>query len=197
MGGLWNILGRKKAAGIVVDILEREDVKFIFGIPGGSTLPIYDALLGSEKVRHVLTRLEMGASYMADAYSRVTGNLGVCMATVGPGAVCLPPGVLAAQIDSIPLIAITGNLRSPLLQRNAQMKFDHAQYFTAITKWSVQVDTSAQVPEVFERAIQVARGPRPGAVHVNFPSDVLLGEVDYDIHRLQKSSAGPRLSVAD
>jgi len=133
---------------------------------------------------------------MADAYSRVTGNLGVCMATVGPGAVCLPPGVLAAQIDSIPLIAITGNLRSPLLQRNAQMKFDHAQYFTAITKWSVQVDTSAQVPEIFERAIQVARGPRPGAVHINFPSDVLLGQVDYDIHRLQKSSAGPRPKVA-
>jgi acetolactate synthase-1/2/3 large subunit len=189
-------LGRKKAANIIVDILEREDVRFIFGIPGGSTLPIYDALLSSEKVSHVLTRLEMGASYMADAYSRVTGNLGVCMATVGPGAVCLPPGVLAAQIDSIPLIAITGNLRSPLLQRNAQMKFDHAQYFTAITKWSVQVDTSAQVPEIFERAIQVARGPRPGAVHINFPSDVLLGEVDYDIHRLQKSSAGPRPSVA-
>ena len=116
---------QKKAASIIVDILEREDVKFIFSIPGGSTLPIYDTLLSSAKVRHVLTRLEMGASYMTDAYSRVTGNLGVCMATVGPGAVCLPPGVLAAQLDSIPLMAITGNIRTSSLSGNAQMKFDH------------------------------------------------------------------------
>lgn len=183
---------RKKAASTIVDILEREDVKFIFGIPGGSTLPIYDALLSSAKVHHVLTRLEMGASYMADAYSRVTGNLGVCMATVGPGAVCLPPGVLAAQLDSIPLMAITGNIRTSSLSGNAQMKFDHPQYFSAVTKWSVQVDTSEQVPEVMEKAIEVAYGPRPGAVHVNFPSDVLLGEVEYDADRLRRGLPLPR-----
>jgi acetolactate synthase-1/2/3 large subunit len=169
-----------RGADALISIIERLGTNFIFGLPGSANLPIYDALYEKARVRSVLTRHEEAASFMADAYARVTGKIGVCTATVGPGATNLIIGVAASYMDSIPVLALTGNIRTKFFNRGAQQDIDHVGLFKPVTKWSTQVRSPERIPSVMRRAVRILRSPRPGPVHLNLPIDVLRSTFDFD-----------------
>jgi len=183
----------------LVGAFERQGTQLVFGLPGGSILPIYDALRHNSKIRNVLVRHEEAASFMADAYARVTGRIGVCMATVGPGATNLTIGVAGSYFDSIPVLAITGNIRTDFMGRNAQQDFDHAKLFEPITRWSVRASSSKDLPNILKCAMTYLRGPRPGPVHVNIPVDVQKGKTDAELacHIETPSLSGIAACTAD
>jgi acetolactate synthase-1/2/3 large subunit len=162
----------------LIRTLEDEDVGFVFGLPGGSILPLYDALRESSKIRQVRVRHEEAASFMADAYARVTGRVGACIATVGPGATNLTIGVAGSYFDSIPTIAMTGNIRTDFMGRNAQQDFDHVKLFEPITRWSAQARAAKDLPRLLRQALTYLHAPRPGPVHLNIPVDVQTGMME-------------------
>jgi acetolactate synthase-1/2/3 large subunit len=184
-------------AKFLISALERQGTKLVFGLPGGSILPIYDALRSNPKIRNVLVRHEAAASFMADAYARVTGRTGVCIATVGPGATNLTIGVAGSYFDSIPVLAITGNIRTDFMGRNAQQDFDHVKLFEPITRWSVQARAAEELPRILGQAFGYLHAPRPGPVHLNVPVDVQTGKTEpksfscVDSPRIPTSVASP------
>jgi acetolactate synthase-1/2/3 large subunit len=170
----------------IIRLLEEEGVEYIFGIPGGSITKIYDVLYDRSKIKHVLVRHEEAASFMVDAYARVTGKPSVCLAHVSAGAANLVIGVAAAYLDSIPMIALTGQVRTQYSGRGAQMEFDNVQLFQPITKWSVKVPSADKIPEIFRTAFRIIGSARPGPVHINIPVDIQEDELYFD-ERYQKS----------
>jgi len=165
-------------ADLVTRSFEDNGVNFVFSHPGGPLLPMYDSLRNSRSVRNILVRHEGAGSFMADAYSRVTGKIGVCMSTMGPGAENMTIGVGTARSDSVPLLAITGQLSTTVLGKGYQQETDHVGLFTPITKWSTQVLRTEMLPATMKRAFYLAFEGRPGPVHLDLPRDVQLGRLD-------------------
>ena len=148
----------KKISGsdAIMKVLVKEGVQTIFGYPGGAIMPIYDALYNySDKLNHILTRHEQGAIHAAQGYSRVSGKVGVCFATSGPGATNLITGLADAQIDSTPLVCITGQVPSHLLGTDAFQESDVIGISMPVTKWNNQITNADKIPEIISKAFSI------------------------------------------
>ena len=167
-----------KGAEIVLQCLRAEGVDLVFGYPGGAIMPLYDALEGSG-VRHVLTRHEQGAAFAASGYSRVTGKVGVAMATSGPGATNLVTGIADAKMDSVPLVCVTGQVRSAMIGTDAFQETDVFGVTLSLTKWSRLVRTIDEIPEVIAEGFHWARSGRPGPVVIDIPTDILKAKKEF------------------
>ena len=154
--------------------LERAGADVVFGYPGGACLPLYDALPDHPSVHHVLVRHEQGAAHMADGYARATGRVGVCVATSGPGATNLVTGLACAYMDSVPVVAITGQVSTPLMGRDAFQETDVLGLVGGITKHAFLVERTEDIEPTIHAAFAVARSGRPGPVVVDIPKDVQL-----------------------
>lgn len=165
-------------AQILVRSLEHQGVDLIFGYPGGAIMPVYDALLES-KIRHILTRHEQGAVFAADGYARSTGKVGVALATSGPGATNLVTGIADAYIDSIPLVAITGQVASPLMGTDAFQEVDIFGITLPIVKHSFIIRSTSDIPKVVAQAFEIARSGRPGPVLIDLPKDLTIATVPH------------------
>jgi acetolactate synthase-1/2/3 large subunit len=168
----------RKGAQIVLDCLRAEGVDLVFGYPGGAIMPLYDALDGSG-VRHILTRHEQGAVFAAEGYARVTGKTGVAIATSGPGATNLVTGIADAKMDSVPLVCLTGQVRSPLIGSDAFQETDVFGMTLSMTKWSRLVKTIDEIPAVLAEGFYWARSGRPGPVVIDLPTDLLKASIDF------------------
>src|SRR5215472_9026725 len=166
-----------KGADIVLQCLRAEGVDLVFGYPGGAIMPLYDALEGSG-VRHILTRHEQGAVFAAEGHARVTGKVGVAMATSGPGATNLVTGIADAKMDSVPLVCITGQVRSALIGTDAFQETDVFGLTLSMTKWSRLVKSIQEIPEVIAEGFYWARSGRPGPVMIDIPTDLLKASMD-------------------
>jgi len=173
--------GREMLAGatMVIRSLLREGVDTIFGYPGGAIMPVYDAML-DHKLRHILVRHEQGACHMADGYARASGKVGVCMATSGPGSTNLVTGLATAYMDSVPIIAITGQVPVSLVGTDAFQEADTFGLSFPITKHSYFVRRTEDIPAVFKEAFYIARTGRPGPVLIDLPKDVQQRSALYD-----------------
>lgn len=164
----------------VMQSLLREDTSTIFGYPGGAIMPIYDALYNyHDQIHHVLTRHEQGAVHAAQGYARVTGKVGVCFATSGPGATNTITGLADAMMDSTPLVVITGQVVSSLLGTDAFQETDVVGVTQPVTKWNYQVRKAEDIPAALARAFFIARSGRPGPVVVDITKDAQINELDY------------------
>ena len=157
----------------LVRSLEEVGCEVVFGIPGGTILPAYDPLLDSTKVRHVLVRHEQGAGHAATGYAQATGKVGVCMATSGPGATNLVTPIADAHMDSIPVVAITGQQTRPLIGTDAFQEADITGITMPITKHNMLVTDATEIPRAIVEAFHLASTGRPGPVLVDIPKDVL------------------------
>ena len=173
-------MAKMTAMNAAVKILESEGVKHIFGIPGAGILPFYRAMKDLGTIRHYLCRHEEGAIHMADGYARAIGTVGVCVATSGPGASNFVTGLYTAQVDSIPVLAITGQNIKAQLGREAFQAVDIASIVKPVTKKSSCVQEPAMVPWVFREAFKVMKEGRPGPILIDLPLDVQKGEIEYD-----------------
>jgi len=171
--------GKKELTGatILLEALEKEGVDLIFGYPGGVLLPLYDALLDSP-VRHILARHEQGVVHAADGYARVTGKVGVCLATSGPGATNLVTGIANAYMDSIPLVVLTGQVVTGLLGTDSFQEADITGITTPITKHSYLVKDAREIPRIVKEAFYLAGTGRPGPVLIDLPKDILAMKVE-------------------
>ena len=163
----------KTGSQLVLDALADEGVDVVFGYPGGTIMPVYDALFSERRMRHVLVRHEQGAAFAAGGYARSSGRVGVAMATSGPGATNLLTGLLDANMDSVPVVAITGQVRSQLMGSDGFQEADVTSMAQPATKRAFLVRRVDEIYATVREAFSVARGPRPGAVLVDIPTDVL------------------------
>lgn len=163
----------------VVRSLEELGVDTIFGIPGGAVLPVYDPLFDSTKVRHVLVRHEQGAGHAATGYAQATGKVGVCMATSGPGATNLVTPIADAQMDSVPLVAITGQVARSLIGTDGFQEADISGITMPVTKHNFLVNEAIDIPRTIAEAFHLASTGRPGAVLVDIPKDVLQAQTTF------------------
>jgi acetolactate synthase-1/2/3 large subunit len=163
---------KKTGAEIIVDALIRENVDVLFGYPGGVVIPIFDALYGVQEIKVILTRHEQGAAHAADGYARATGKVGVCLATSGPGATNLVTGIATAYLDSIPMVAITGQVSRPLLGTDAFQEADMVGISRPVTKHNFLVKTIEELPVILRQAFHIARTGRPGPVLIDIPVDI-------------------------
>ncbi|WP_227980717.1 acetolactate synthase large subunit [Nocardia spumae] len=163
----------------VVRSLEELEVDTVFGIPGGAILPVYDPLFDSTRVRHVLVRHEQGAGHAATGYAQATGKVGVCMATSGPGATNLVTPIADAQMDSVPLVAITGQVGRGLIGTDAFQEADISGITMACTKHNFLVNDAIDIPRIIAEAFHLAASGRPGAVLVDIPKDVLQAQTTF------------------
>lgn len=173
---------RLSGAKAVVEALKDEKVEVIFGIPGGSTIPFYDALYDCAEgggIRHILARHEQCAAHMADGYARAKGIPGVCTATSGPGATNLVTGIAVAHMDSSPVIAITGQVPRSMIGRDAFQEADIVGIATPITKYTFQLKSASEIPDTVKAAFLLANTNRKGPVLIDIPKDVFYEEVDY------------------
>ena len=159
-------------ADLIVSLLERQGVTLVAGIPGGPILPLYDALSHSKQIHHVLARHEQAAGFIAQGIARTTGNVGVCLASSGPGATNLLTAIADAHLDSIPLVAITGQVPSAMIGTDAFQEVDTVGITRPITKHNFLVKSAAQLLDVIPRAFTIARSGRPGPVLIDVPKDV-------------------------
>ena len=167
--------------------LIKEEVDTVFGYPGGAIMPIYDALYGyMDKINHILTRHEQGAIHAAQGYSRVSGKVGVCFATSGPGATNLITGIADAQIDSTPLVCITGQVPSQLLGTDAFQECDVIGISMPVTKWNYQITNSKEIPEIIAKAFYIARSGRPGPVLIDITKDAQFSDTNFKYKKCLK-----------
>ncbi|NGY57796.1 acetolactate synthase large subunit [Lentzea sp. NEAU-D13] len=170
---------RVTGAQSLVRSLEAVGCEVVFGIPGGTILPAYDPLLDSTKVRHILVRHEQGAGHAATGYAQATGKVGVCMATSGPGATNLVTPLADANMDSVPVVAITGQQSRPLIGTDAFQEADICGITMPITKHNVLVTDAAEIPRAIAEAFHIAATGRPGPVLVDIPKDVLQEQTSF------------------
>jgi acetolactate synthase I/II/III large subunit len=171
----------------VIKCLLAEDADLIFGYPGGANMPIYDELYKyQDKIRHVLARHEQGATHAAQGFARVTGKTGVVFATSGPGATNLITGIADAQIDSTPLVCVTGQVASNLLGSDAFQETDIVGISTPVTKWNYQITKVEEIPEVFAKAFYIAKSGRPGPVLIDITKDIQFEEVEFHYKKCHK-----------
>ncbi|WP_440958710.1 acetolactate synthase 2 catalytic subunit [Oceanicaulis sp. LC35] len=161
----------RTGAHLVVEALRAQGVTKVFGYPGGAIMPVYDALPGSG-LEHILVRHEQAAALAADAYARVSGEVGVCLATSGPGATNLVTGIANAFLDSVPMVAITGQVATPLMGTDAFQEIDVFGVTLPIVKHSFLVRDAKDIPEIFAEAFELAKHGRPGPVLIDLPKDV-------------------------
>ena len=165
---------------IVMECLLEQGVDTVFGYPGGAILNIYDALYEySDRIRHILTSHEQGASHAADGYARATGKVGVCMATSGPGATNLVTGIATAYMDSIPLVAITANVGTALLGKDSFQEIDIAGVTMPITKYSMIIKNVKDLAPAIRKAFRIAQTGRPGPVLLDITKDVTGAMCEY------------------
>ena len=167
-------------AQIIMECLKREDVDTVFGYPGGKVIRLYDAIYKEEKINHIETAHEQGASHAADGYARATGKVGVCIATSGPGATNLVTGLATAYMDSIPMVALTGNVPSSLLGRDSFQEVDIMGVTMPITKHNYQIKSAAQISRVFREAFAFAKSGRPGPVLIDITDNAFAEECEFD-----------------
>ncbi len=170
-------------AEIVIACLKEQGVDTVFGYPGGAILNIYDALYGHKEIRHILTSHEQGASHAADGYARATGKVGVCFATSGPGATNLVTGIATAYMDSIPVVAITCNVGTPLLGKDSFQEIDIMGITMPVTKYSFIVKDVEDLAGAIRRAFRIAKSGRPGPVLVDITKDVTANKTEYTEER--------------
>ena len=163
-------------ADIVCEALIRQGATTLFGYPGGVILPLYDVLGDYPEIHHILVRHEQGGAHAADGFARATGQVGVCLGTSGPGATNLVTGIATAQLDSIPMVAITGNVPAALLGKDAFQEIDINGITLPMTKHSYLVRNADDLPRVFAEAFHIARTGRPGPVHIDITKDALQQE---------------------
>src|SRR4051794_12153198 len=163
-------------ADVLCEALLRQGVDVMFGYPGGVILPLYDVLDDYPQLRHVLVRHEQGAAHAADGYARASGRVGVCLGTSGPGATNLVTGIGTAQLDSVPIVAITGNVPGALIGKDAFQEIDITGITLPMTKHNFLVRDADELPRVLAEAFHIARTGRPGPVHVDITKDALQQE---------------------
>jgi acetolactate synthase-1/2/3 large subunit len=164
----------------IIRALIEEDVQVVFGYPGGAIMPLYDALMNYEdQITHILTRHEQGAVHAAEGFARVTGEVGVCIATSGPGAANLITGIADAMIDSTPLVCITGQVASPLLGSDAFQESDVVGISMPVTKWNFLVTKPEEIPWALARAFRIAKTGRPGPVLIDITKDAQVGKLSF------------------
>ena len=184
---LQNPNGPISGAEAVVRSLVAEGADLIYGYPGGAIMPVYDELYKfQDHINHVLVRHEQGAAHAAQGFARVSGQVGVCMATSGPGATNLVTGIADAMIDSTPLVCITGQVPSHLLGSDAFQETDIIGISTPVTKWSYQITRVEEIPEIIAKAFYIARSGRPGPVLVDITKDAQFGTSDFSYSPCKK-----------
>ncbi|MFC1941935.1 acetolactate synthase large subunit [Chloroflexota bacterium] len=164
-----------KTSELLVKCLENEGVEFIFGIPGEETLDLMNSL-SRTNINFILTRHEQAAAFMADAYGRLSGKAGVCLATLGPGATNLLTGIADAFLDRAPLVAITGQADLGRIHKESHQYIDIVENFRTVTKWNTRIELPDVVPEVVRKAFKVAETEKPGAVHLELPDNIATRE---------------------
>ncbi|MGI6037594.1 MAG: biosynthetic-type acetolactate synthase large subunit [Limnochordia bacterium] len=169
---------RMTGAQAIIAALEKEGVDVVFGYPGGAVLPLYDALYDAN-IRHILTRHEQGAAHAADGYARTTGKPGVCISTSGPGATNLVTGLANAYMDSVPVVAITGQVATSLIGRDSFQEADITGITMPITKHNFLLKRVEDIPQVFKEAFHIATTGRPGPVLIDIPKDLTTAEFDF------------------
>jgi acetolactate synthase-1/2/3 large subunit len=182
-----------KASELIVKCLANEGVGYVFGIPGEENLDVMDALIGSS-IQFVTTRHEQGAAFMADVYGRLTGEAGVCLATLGPGATNLLTGVADANLDRAPLVAITGQAGSDRMHKESHQYVDVVSLFRPVTKWNTSLRIPDMIPEAIRKAFKVAQSEKPGATHIEIPEDIAKAEIDAVPLLVQAPHPGPALA---
>ena len=164
----------------IIKCLLAEGVKTLYGYPGGAIMPVYDELYKyQDQIHHVLTRHEQGATHAAQGYARISGEVGVAIATSGPGATNLITGIADAQIDSTPMVCITGQVASHLLGSDAFQETDIVGISTPVTKWNHQITKASEIPEVMAKAFYIAKSGRPGPVLIDITKDAQFEEFDF------------------
>jgi len=183
----------------VIKCLLEEDVDLAYGYPGGAIMPVYDEIYKyKDKLHHVLTRHEQGAVHAAQGFARVTGKPGIVFATSGPGATNLVTGIADAQIDSTPLVCITGQVGSHLLGSDAFQETDIVGISTPVTKWNYQITKASEIPEVIAKAFYIAKSGRPGPVLIDITKDAQFEEFDFSYKKCEKIrsyKAVPKLDI--
>ncbi len=170
-------MSSRRASDLFVECLETEGVRHVFGIPGEETLDLNESLADSS-VDFVPVRHEQGGAYMADMYGRLTGRAGVCLGTLGPGAMNLVTAVGDAYLDRAPLVALTGQADVERMHKESHQYIDLVELFKPITKWNARVSSPEIIPEVVRKAFKVAESEKPGATHLELPEDVMAAQVD-------------------
>jgi acetolactate synthase-1/2/3 large subunit len=170
----------------IIKCLLEEGVDTLYGYPGGAIMPVYDELYKyQDKLHHVLTRHEQGATHAAQGYARISGKVGVAIATSGPGATNLITGIADAQIDSTPMVCITGQVGSHLLGSDAFQETDIVGISTPVTKWNHQITKASEIPEVFAKAFYIARSGRPGPVLIDITKDAQFETFDFEYKKCE------------
>ncbi|MEE9364347.1 MAG: biosynthetic-type acetolactate synthase large subunit [Cellulophaga sp.] len=178
---------RISGAEAIIHCLLAEGVDLLYGYPGGAIMPIYDELYKfQDKLTHILTRHEQGATHAAQGYARVTGKVGVAMATSGPGATNLITGIADAQIDSTPMVCITGQVASHLLGSDAFQETDIVGISTPVTKWNYQITKASEIPSIMAKAFYIAKSGRPGPILIDITKDAQFGELDFSYEKCTK-----------
>jgi acetolactate synthase I/II/III large subunit len=167
----------RTAADLLVECLEAEGCEYVFSVPGEETLDLLEALSRSGTIRHITTRHEQGAAFMADVYGRLTGRAAVAMGTLGPGATNLLTGIADAYLDRAPVVAITGQASSDKLHKEAHQVVDVVEMFEPVTKWNVRVERIPTIPEIVRKAFRVATLEKPGPTHIELPENVAATEL--------------------
>jgi acetolactate synthase I/II/III large subunit len=170
-------MAKRKASDVFVECLEAEGVKHVFGIPGEETLDLNESLSNSS-IQFIPVRHEQGGAYMADVYGRLTGHAGVCLGTLGPGALNLVTAVADAFLDRAPLVALTGQGDLERMHKESHQYIDLLRVMRPITKWNARLSDAAIIPEVVRKAFKLAEGEKPGATHIELPEDVMVQEID-------------------
>ena len=170
---------RINGARMLLETLKREGVTDVFGYPGGAVIPLYNEIYDFKGINHILTRHEQGAAHAADGYARVTGKVGVCIATSGPGATNLVTGIMTAYMDSIPMVAITGQVATSLIGKDAFQESDITGITMPITKNNYLVKNIKELPKILREAFHVASTGRKGPVLVDVPKDIQTAEIDF------------------
>ncbi|WP_152082787.1 acetolactate synthase large subunit [Enterobacter oligotrophicus] len=181
ISGTTSTKTRFTGAQLIVHLLERQGITTVAGIPGGTVLPLYDALSQSTQIRHVLARHEQGAGFIAQGMARTQGKPAVCMACSGPGATNLVTAIADARLDSIPLICITGQVPSSMIGTDAFQEVDTYGISIPITKHNYLVRNIAELPQVISDAFRIAQSGRPGPVWIDIPKDVQTAEIEIDV----------------
>ena len=177
----------RTAAHLLVDCLAAEGCEYVFSVPGEETMDVLDALAGHPQVRHVTTRHEQGAAFMADVHGRLTGRCAVAMATLGPGATNLVTGIADAYLDRAPMVALTGQTGIDKVHKESHQYVDIVRMLEPVTKWNARIERAAAIPEIVRKGFRVARLEKPGPTHIELPEDIAATVVDDDLTPLPRT----------
>ncbi len=179
----------RTAAALLVECLAAEGCEYVFSVPGEETMDILEALSHQDAVRHITTRHEQGAAFMADVYGRLTGRAAVAMSTLGPGATNLVTGIADAYLDRAPMVALTGQAGSDKTHKEAHQFVDIVRMLEPVTKWNQRVGQTAAIPEIIRKAFRVAQLAKPGPTHVELPENLAAMAVDAELRPIEPSQA--------